>query len=142
MAVSNIKAVFPCNVHQVWEIVTAFENYAWRSDLSKTEKINEKQFIEYTREDYPTTFTVTVTEPYKRWEFDMENSRMKGHWVGIFKSINGQTEVDFTEEVTAKQFFMRPFVKSYLRKQQVRFISDLKRAVLQLDEKHIKVENK
>lgn len=33
-----------------------------------------------------TTFTVTVNEPYKRWEFDMENGNMKGHWTGVFTS--------------------------------------------------------
>ena len=45
--------------------------------------MNENQFIEYTKEGYPTTFTITAVEPYKRWEFDMENSNMKGHWVVI-----------------------------------------------------------
>ena len=46
----------------------------------------------------------------------MENSSMKGHWVGIFTSIGDKTEIDFTERVTAKKFYMKPFVKSYLKK--------------------------
>ena len=70
--------------------------------------INEEQFIEYTKNGYPTTFTITVVEPHKRWEFDMENSNMKGHWVGIFTSIDDKTEIDFTEQVTAKKFYMTP----------------------------------
>ena len=89
--------------------------------------INEEQFIEYTKNGYPTTFTITVVEPHKRWEFDMENSNMKGHWVGIFTSIDDKTEIDFTEQVTAKKFYMKPFVKSYLKKQQAQFVMDLKR---------------
>ena len=28
--------------------------------------------VQYTKEGYPTTFTITVVEPYKRWEFDMD----------------------------------------------------------------------
>ena len=128
MTISNIKDSIDSNIHKVWETVLAVDKYAqWRSDLSKTEVINEEQFIEYTKNGYPTTFTITVVEPHKRWEFDMENSNMKGHWVGIFTSIDDKTEIDFTEQVTPKKFFMKPFVKSYLKKQQTQFVMDLKR---------------
>lgn len=129
MAISNIKATFQSDIQRVWEVVTYLENYSWRSDLSKIEIINENQFIEYTKDGYPTTFTITRTEPYKRWEFDMENSNMKGHWTGIFTGKNGNTEIDFTEEVTAKKVIMKPFVKLYLKKQQERYVSDLRKAL-------------
>lgn len=131
MAVSNIKATFSSDIHKVWETITSVKNYTWRSDLSKTEILNEKQFIEYTKEGYATTFTITITEPYKRWEFDMENGNMKGHWIGVFTQKGEQTEIDFTENVIAKKFFMKPFIKYYLKKQQAQFISDLKKALLQ-----------
>ncbi len=130
MAVSNIKAVFQSDIINVWNIVTSLENYQWRSDLSKIEILNDKQFVEYTKDGYPTTFTVTVSEPYKRWEFDMENSNMKGHWIGIFTEKGGNTEIDFTEEVTAKKIIMKPFVKSYLKKQQELYVADLRKALL------------
>ena len=130
MATSNIKVLIPCDIHKVWEIITTVENYTWRSDLRNTEIVDENQFIEYTKEGYPTTFTITAVEPYKRWEFDMENSNMKGHWIGIFIPRNNETEVNFTEHVTAKKIFMKPFVKIYLKKQQAQFVSDLKKAVL------------
>ena len=113
MAVSNIKAAFESNIQEVWEIVTSLENYSWRSDLSKIEKINENEFIEL----------------YKLWEFDMENSNMKGHWTGVFSEKNGRTEIDFTEEVVAKKIIMKPFVKSYLKKQQKLYVADLKKAL-------------
>lgn len=129
MAVSNMKAVFKHEIDKVWETVTSLENYAWRSDLSKVEILNEKQFIEYTKEGYATTFTITVTEPFKRWEFDMENDNIKGHWIGIFTQQGEETEIDFTEDITAKKSFMRPFIKAYLKRQQTRYISDLKRAL-------------
>lgn len=130
MAISNIKAVFQQDIQKVWETVTSLENYAWRSDLSKIEVLNEKQFKEYTREGYATTFTITVAEPCMRWEFDMENDNMKGHWVGVFTQKDGLTEIDFTEDVVAKKFFMKPFVKSFLKKQQTLYISDLQKALL------------
>ena len=127
MAISNMKATFECEVKKVWETVTSLEKYTWRSDLSKIEVLNDKQFIEYTNEGYATTFTITVMEQFKRWEFDMENDNMKGHWIGVFTQKDGQTEIDFTEDVTAKKVFMKPFVKSYLKKQQSQYISDLKK---------------
>ena len=129
MAISNIKADFQSDIHKVWETVTSAQNYTWRSDLSKTEILNEKQFVEYTKEGYATTFTITAAEPFKRWEFDMENGNMTGHWIGVFTQIGEYTEIDFTEDVTAKKIFMKPFVKSYLKKQQAQFISDLKKAL-------------
>lgn len=130
MATSNIKAIINSDIYKVWEMVLAVENYStWRSDLSKTKILNDKQFVEYTKEGYATTFTITVLEPYKRWEFDMENDNMKGHWIGVFTEKGKETEIDFTEEVIAKKFFMRVFVKSYLKKQQAQFILDLKNAL-------------
>lgn len=131
MAASNIKAKIPSNLHKVWNLVLDVKNYsAWRSDLSKTEVINEMRFVEYTKDDYPTTFTVTKIEPYRCWEFDMENSNMKGHWIGIFTSKGNETEIDFTEYVEAKKFFMKPFVKAYLKKQQAQFVQDMIKKLL------------
>ena len=130
MASSNIKAVILGGLQQVWELILDIENYAaWRSDLSKTEVISDTQFIEYTKDGYPTTFTVTLVKPYRRWEFDMENSNMKGHWIGVFTDKGNETEIDFTECVEAKNWLMKPFVKSYLKKQQAQFVADIKRAL-------------
>ena len=126
MATSNIKALIPGELQKVWELVLDIENYgAWRSDLSKAEVISDKKFIEYTKDGYPTTFTVTLVEPYRRWEFDMENSNMTGHWTGIFTAKGDETEIDFTEQVEAKKLLMKPFVKSYLKKQQIQFVADI-----------------
>ena len=129
MAVSKAKAIFQSDIQRVWELVTSLKNYSWRSDLNKIEIINENQFIEYTKEGYATNFTITAKETYRRWEFDMENDNMKGHWTGIFTQKEGQTEIDFTEYVIAKKFFMKPFLKIYLKKQQALYISDLKKVL-------------
>ena len=129
MAVSNIKAAFLCDVKKAWETVTSLREYTWRSDLSKIDILSDKQFVEYTKEGYATTFTITVVEPFKRWEFDMENDNMKGHWIGVFMQKGVQTEIEFTEDVVAKKFFMKPFVKSYLKKQQAQYIADLREAL-------------
>lgn len=130
MTTSNIKEIIDSDIRRVWETILSVEKYSqWRSDLSKTEVINEKQFVEYTKDGFPTIFTITVLEPYKRWEFDIENSNIKGHWIGVFTPKGNKTQIDFTECVTVKKIIMRLFVKLYLRKQQSRFIMDLKKAL-------------
>lgn len=130
MATSNIKALISGELQKVWELVLDIENYsAWRSDLSKTEVISDKQFIEYTKDGYPTTFIVTLVEPYRRWEFDMENSNMTGHWTGVFTDKGDETEIDFTERVEAKKWLLKPFVKLYLKKQQAQFVADIRKAL-------------
>ena len=130
MTTSNIKALISGELQKVWELVLDIENYAaWRSDLSKTEVISDKQFIEYTKGGYTTTFTVTCVEPYRQWEFDMENSNMTGHWTGIFTAKGDETEIDFTERVEAKKWLLKPFVKLYLKKQQAQFVADIRKAL-------------
>ena len=130
MAISNMKALIPGELHKVWDLVLDIENYAaWRSDLSKTEVIGDEQFIEYTKDGCPTTFTVTFVDPYRRWEFDMENDHMKGHWIGVFTDKGNETEIDFTERVEAKKWLLKPFVKAYLRKQQAQFAADIREAL-------------
>lgn len=129
MAAAKIRAEFSCSVKKVWDVVTSLEEYSWRSDIGKIEVVGEKQFVEYTKEGYATTFTITRTKPYESWEFDMENDNMSGHWTGIFSEENGKAVIEFTEEVTAKKAVMKPFVKMYLKRQQAQYVKDLEKAV-------------
>lgn len=129
MAESNVKAVFPSSIQKVWDTVTSFEKCGWRSDLSRTEILDEKQFVEYTEDGDATIFTITVMEPCKRLEFKMENDNIKGYWTGIFTSEGDETHVDFTENVQAKKIIMMPFVKSFLKEQQAKYIEDLRAAL-------------
>lgn len=129
MAVSNIKAYFPSDLEWVWDVVTSPGDTAWRSDIDRVEIIDEKRFIEYTKDGFATSFTITGEELYRRWEFDVENDNMRGHWIGIFTRKGEGTEVEFTEDITAKKFFMKPFVKGYLKKQQALYVADLRKAL-------------
>lgn len=130
MAIANIKADFSADIETVWRLVTSLTEYSWRSDLDRIEvKEQGKEFVEYTKDGYATKFTIIAFEPHKRYEFDMENDNMKGHWTGIFTYENGVTAIDFTEDVEAKKLVMKPFVKEYLKKQQAAYIADLKKAL-------------
>lgn len=59
----------------------------------------------------------------------MDNSNMKGHWIGVFSEDNNQTIIEFTEIVDAKKLIMKPLVKTYLKKQQKQYIEYLQKAV-------------
>ena len=130
MVTANIKGSFSCGLEETWNVVASLEDYEWRSGLEKIEILEAgKKFIEHTVDGYQTTFTITAFEPFSRYEFDMENSNMSGHWTGIFSTKGGKTYIDFTEEVTAKKWWLKPLVGIYLRKQQAMYIEDLKRVL-------------
>ena len=132
MARVQITAALPWDVEQVWRAVTDVSGYAtWRSDLSRAEVLGETQFVEYARNGCPTTFTILASEPCRRWELAMENSSLKGRWTGSFSREKEGTAIQFTEDVTVKKCFLRPLVKRYLKKQQARFLADLRAALSQ-----------
>lgn len=128
MAVSNIRAELSADIGAVWAVVTS-DNAAWRSDLREIKRLNEKHFVEIDRKGFETRFTVTMSEPYSLYEFDIENDNITGHWTGKFSVQNDRTVVDFTEDITPKKAIMKPFVKSYLKKQQAAYLRDLRKAL-------------
>lgn len=131
MAIANVKVTLNEDIKTVWEMVTSLDKYEWRSDLNKIEVLEVgRKFKEYTKEGYVTTFTITTFNPMTRYEFDIENNNMCGHWTGIFsKTKDNKTEISFTENITPKKWIMKPFVGIYLKKQQAVYISDLRKAL-------------
>lgn len=125
---SNIKKQFSCDKNKLWNIITDHTNYSWRSDLSKIERIDDIHFIEYSKRNFPTYFTITAKEKLKQYQFHLENNNLKGNWIGIFKELlNGKIELDFTEEIEVKHFIMKILAKTYLKKQQKRYMKDLEK---------------
>lgn len=98
---------------------------------STNRKLSDKQFMEHTHSGYATLFTITISQPFERYEFDLENENIKGHWCGLLSERNGQTEIIFTETVFAKKWYLKPFVKTYLRKQQSVYLKDLRQKLLE-----------
>lgn len=125
---SNIKKQFSCDKNKLWDIITDNSNYKWRTDLLKIEITDETHFIEYTTNNFPTYFTITAKEKLKEYKFDLENTNLKGKWIGIFKELpNGNIELDFTEEIEVKNFIMKLLAKPYLKSQQKKYMKDLEK---------------
>lgn len=131
MATSKVTVYFPCPMERVWHTVTDLTHTAWRSDLAKVEMIDETHFVEYTKNGYVTTFTIIDCKAPRFWAFTMENDNMYGSWEGTFESTNNGTRLTCKEVVTAKRWWMRPFVLGYLKRQQQRYLDDLQKELLQ-----------
>lgn len=129
MRKSSITAILDADIQKVWNIVTNNENHQWRSDLSEIKIIDDNHFVEYTKDGFTTEFTIRVKEQYRKYEFDMENQNMTGHWVGLFSETEeGTTKIDFVEELYIKNPLMEMlsyFVMS-IKNIQERYIEDLK----------------
>ena len=112
MIKSNIKKEFNCDIEKLWNIITDNTNYTWRSDLSKIEIIDDKHF----------------KEKLEEYKFDIENTKINGKWIGIFKKLdNGNVLLDFTEEIETNNFVMKVLAKPYLKSQQKRYMKDLEK---------------
>ncbi len=104
MIKSNIKKEFNCDIEKIWNIITDNYNYAWRSDISKIEVIDDKHFIEYTK--------------------------IKGKWTGLLKVLSDEkVELDFTEEIETNNILRKLLAKSYLKSNQKRYFKDLENEI-------------
>lgn len=125
---SKLKKEFNCSIEKLWKTVTDNTRFLWRSDLSEIETVDEAHFIEYTKNNYPTYFTITSKKELKEYSFDLENTNIKGKWTGIFKETEkGNGLLDFTEEIETNNPIMKLFAKAYLKSQQKRYMKDLER---------------
>ena len=129
MVTSTLQITLPYPPEQVSQVVTDLSDTAWRSDIARVERTGPGAFVEYTPAGVATRFTVTAQEPCRRWAFRLENSSLRGRWVGEFAPQGGGTRLRFTEEVQPKRWWMRPFVKGYLKGQQARYAGDVRRAL-------------
>lgn len=138
MITSTIQADLACPVERVWAVLTDLTCQDWRSDIERVEITGEDTFVEYTKGGVATYFTVTRHEPpghwadgdqRATWAFSMENENMTGSWTGKLEPSDSGCRVTFTEEVDARKCWMRPLVKSYLKQQEKRHLSDLKKAL-------------
>ena len=49
--------------------------------------------------------------------------------MGVFSGNDESTTIDFTEYIEPKKWFLLPFLKIYLRKQQAQYIKDLRKVL-------------
>lgn len=130
MKKATVIARFHSSIEAVWNMVTDNTAFDWRSDIVKIEGSDDgNRFTEFTKDGFETEFTIVLKKPCERYEFDMKNKNMDGHWIGLFSRDDSGTKIEFTEEVEVANPIMNFFVKSYLKKQQATYITDLRKAM-------------
>lgn len=129
--VKSIKVVkLQENCEKVFDIITDNKNYSWRTDISKIEIISDAHFVEHTKDGYKTDFYITNTIPNKRYEFDLKNDNMTGHFIAELRQINtSNMELKLIEQIEVKNIIMKLFAKSYLKKQQENYVKNLQVAL-------------
>lgn len=139
MAVANIKVTLNCLIEKVWNKVTDLRDFGWRSDIKDIKIIDDKNFVEITKDGIETNFKVIECTKHQCWSFEIENANIKGTWIGKFYSNGDKTTLDFTENIISKKFIFKPFVGLYLRNQQKLYFKDLKKALNCEEASHVQV---
>lgn len=130
MKKSTVTAKFRSPIETIWNVVTDNAVFAWRSDIVKIEISDDgNSFTEFTKDGFETKFTITTKILHERYEFDIRNKNMNGHWTGIFAKDGSDTRIEFTEEMEVANPVLRLFIKPYLKKQQAKYLADLRKAL-------------
>jgi hypothetical protein len=130
--IAEKEIVLKHNVKTIWDIVVNNDDYKWRTDIKKIEKLeNGKDWIEYydTNKNFFTKFILKDKEEYKLYSFDMENKNFHGNWIGEFVEINdNETKCIFTEKIYVKNKIMNILAKLFwnINKIQEKYFNDLK----------------
>lgn len=132
---TTIQATIKADLAYVWVAVTSLTDFSWRSDITSIAISDEEHFKEISNEGYITFFTVNILNPFTQYAFTMENENLSGEWNGHFKQTEAGTEVQFTEAINLKKWWLYPFAWFYLRNQQRKYIRDLKRKCEQNESK-------
>lgn len=130
MIKSKLTRVYSKNCKEVWDIVTNNDEYSWRSDLSRIVVESENKFIEYTKNNFPTYFTILKKEPYSIYQFNLKNKNFKGTWIGKFMELeDGNTEIEFIEELKIKNPLIEIIAKltGIIQKMQQKYADDLEK---------------
>ncbi len=131
--ISTIEKDFDFDIKIIWDIITDFKKYHWRSDISKVNVLNEKEFIEITKDGYSTNFIIIKEIKFKYLEFKIDNSNMEGYWKGEFLAENGKTKIRFTENLKSKKIWLIPILKIYVKRQQKIYMKNLERYLYEIN---------
>ena len=133
MASLGTKAIFKQDLQTVWDVIATVENYSsWRSDIKNLEIIDENYYVESTMDGYETTFRVMKKEPFSRIELRMDNVNLEGRWSIQLNRTSEGTEFLLNQTANAYKLYMQPFVRNYLKAQQMMYMENLKSRLEQL----------
>lgn len=121
------SVIFENTVADVFSKVTDIKKRNWRSDLKVVKGIDDNNFIEYSKKNYPTFYTITKSTKNKTYELDFTNNKVEGHITYSFKKEENKTNVMVAAELTLVETKFAVLTKQKLKSQWKKFIEDLSR---------------
>lgn len=127
---SKICTVLNYNIKDVWNIITHFNNYKWRSNISYVQSINNSNsFIEYYKNGDINTFKILEKINYRYYKLKIINKKFVGIWeCCLYPLKENRTQVVFLKTIYIKNPIKRFFAKHLwnIRKLQIQYIADMK----------------
>ena len=120
---SNI--ILEDTIANIYKKITDIHNTSWRSDLKLVKGIDDNNFIEYSKKDYPTFYTVLKNVKNKTYELEFTNNKVEGHILYILKKEDNKTNLSITVDLTLVDAKIKMLAKQKLKKQWSKFVSDL-----------------
>ncbi len=120
---SNI--ILEDTIANIYKKITDIHNTSWRSDLKVVKGIDDNNFIEYSKKDYPTFYTVLKNVKNKTYELEFTNNKVEGHIMYILKKEDNKTNLSITVDLTLVDAKIKMLAKQKLKKQWSKFVSDL-----------------
>ncbi len=114
-------------VAHIYTKLTDIDKCNWRSDLKVVKGIDDNNFIEYSKKDYPTFYTIIKKTKNKIYELDFTNNKVEGHIMYSFKKEEDKTYVTVVADITFVEAKFKMVAKQKLKNQWKKFIDDLSR---------------
>ncbi len=126
---SEVQATFLSDAQTVWDQVVDMQDTAWRTDIVRTEPLNEKAFAEYPQKGSVTKFTIVKKEPGRLYELRLENRHFHGGFRAVWEPTeSGGCKVTFTELIHLLNPGTDLLAHGWdLRRKQLIYVRDLKR---------------
>lgn len=128
--IAQFTAYFQSDSTAVWNAMTDHTDFSWRSDLTRINTVNDREFIEIFKNGNETRFLITEKEPCRKYAFHMEHTLFTGEWSGVFTDLpDRNTKVVLTEKLHFKNpvIYLLSLCMMNLKSMQKRYVRDLKK---------------
>lgn len=123
----SFKIAYP--LWDVWNGITNFQDYSWRSDLSDVE-VGENFYVELHNSGNRTTYTVSEVREGEYYQLTIEHEQFTGTRSYTFSALSeAETEVRIVDRIELKDTITElfSFLSMNLKMGQKLFIRDLNR---------------